>query len=325
MALSPVKLKKAAEILMCLGQQTAKEVLAYLPEEDARAILPHLMQQPPISQESRGVLLDELRTRYTHHDLRELSGPIAKLDSGRPARSTGEPFETLRDVDANRLLEVVANEPPNIIVLLLYYLPRDKAAAVLSGLTDAVRSEAVMRLANLRTPTPLMVSRLEHLITQKLSDASDDPESSEREIEEVTGARTLVEILGLANPSVERRVYEFLQEKDPALAEDVRKQMFVFEDIVHLDARSLQIVLRELTAQELALSLKGATPQLRDSILSNVSDNFGKAIQEEFDLLGPVRLSTVEEAQQSLAAAVRRLVEEGTITIRRNDDDDVLV
>ena len=114
-------------------------------------------------------------------------------------------------------------------------------------------------------------------------------------------------------------------EHDPALAEEVRKQMFVFEDIVKLDTRTIQVVLRELSAQDLALALKGASQELQDVVFKNVSDNFSKAIAEEVELLGPTRISLVEEAQQKMAATVRRLVEEGTVTLQRNDSEEALI
>jgi flagellar motor switch protein FliG len=123
---------------------------------------------------------------------------------------------------------------------------------------------------------------------------------------------------------VERRVYEFLQERDPVLAEEVRKSMFVFEDIAKLDQRALQLVLRELTSQEIAVALKRAADELRELVFENVSENSAKTIREELELLGPVRVSQVEEAQQKVVSTVRRLAEEGTINMRGGDDEEVI-
>jgi len=234
------------------------------------------------------------------------------------------PFAILKTVEARRILDVIAPEHPCIIALVLYYLPRDKAAQILSSLVEDVRHEVVMRLVNMQMPNPQMVSRLEELLAEKLADSMVGGEDRDHDFGNVTGARTLVEILGRVDPVVEKRIYSFLQEHDPALAEEVHKSMFVFEDIMRLDQRVLQLVLRELSSQEVAFALKGAAEELKALIFSNVSENSARTICEELELMGPVRASQVEEARQKVVATVRALAEAGTINLAETEAEEMI-
>jgi flagellar motor switch protein FliG len=347
MALPPHKLEKVAALLSCLGDAVAQEVLAYLDPPTAVAVAERLGQLPPLPPESQTTLLAEFMTSYARAAILPLPAAPAPASiaaappapgvptaptHGAPAAPgnpesphSAVPFAALFDIDPHRLLEAVAMEPGSVIALLLYFLPREQAGILLSGLTDATRQEVVLRLANIQTPTPQVVARLERLLLERLNETTDVENEASRDLGAMTGARALVEILGRSTPDVEARVFEFLQDHDPALADEVRKQMFVFEDIVTLDGRSLQILLREMSPQELALSLKGTTPELQSCVFGNVSENFAKSIQEEAELMGAVRMSLVEEARAKLVATLRRLVEEGTITIASSQSEELVV
>ena len=341
MALS--NLEKAAGILVCMGIERSAQVLAHMSSEEVQLLADQMAHFGRITGDMRRELILDFQDRYnsTHNEsasgglpfvqrlLSELFGEERAglvLEQLSQAKSGGgRPFRSLRSVDAHRILDVIGGEHPSVIALVLYYLPREKAATILSGLPDHIRQETVLRLVNVQTPVPQLVSRLEQLMAQNLSDAHSVEVDSDRDFGKLTGARVLVEILGKTHPGVEKRVYQFLQEREPGLAEEVRKSMFVFEDIARLDARSLQMVLREVSAQETAMSLKNVPDELRNLIYANVSSNVAAMIAEELELLGPVRLSQVEEAQQNVVATVRRLIEEGVVTLGRADEADILV
>lgn len=333
-------IQKAAGILVCLGIERAAQVLAHLSYDEVQLLASQMAHTGRINGPLREELLGELQRRYASESfLESASGGLpfvqrllAQIFGDERAalvleqlaeQKTARPFSTLRSVDAHRILDLIASEHPSIIALVLYYLPREKAAVVMAGLADNVRHEVVMRLVSLQTPIPHMVARLEHLLAQRLSDATGE-EDSDRDVGSVTGSRALVEILGRADPSVERRVYEFLQERDPALAEEVRKSMFVFEDIARLDPRDLQKVLREISSRDIALALKTAADELKELVFTNVSENVSKTIKEELEYIGSVRVSQVEEAQQKVVSTVRHMAEEGTISMRPADDEELV-
>lgn len=331
-------LEKAASILICLGVEKAAQVLSYLSNDEVQLVAAQMTHTGRIPKEVRLELIQELKDRSLTVDYHNSKGGLAFVHSllsqtfgeerasmvleQLTQRKVARPFNSLRSVDAHRLLDIISNEHPSVIALVLYYLPRDKAASILAGLADAIRHEVVMRMVNLQRPQPQMVSRLEQIIAQNLSDSGGEDE--ERDYGNMTGARTLVEILGRVDPGVERRVYEFLQQRDPALAEEVRKSMFVFEDIAKLDRIALPLVLRELSSQEIAMALKGSEESLKSLIYANVSENSAKNIKEEIDLMGPIRVSQVEEAQQKVVSVVRRLAELGTITMRAAEEGDLV-
>lgn len=334
-------LEKAAAILVCLGVEKAAQVFSLLSFEEVQVLATQMAHTGRINDALRRELLTELRDHanspamllasaggleFVHRLLAQTFGDerAATVLDQLTHQKGSRPFSILRTVDARRILDILASEHPSVIALVVYYLPREKAGQLLSGLVDEIRHDVVMRLVNLQSPSPQMVSRLEELLAERLADTISGNESREREFGSVTGARALVEILGRVDPTVERRVYEFLQERDPALAEEVRKSMFVFEDLNKLDQRTLQPVLRELTSQELALAMKGASEDLRRLVLSNVSSNTAKSIQEELELLGPVRVSQVEEAQQKVVATVRRLAETGIINLSQSEQEEMI-
>jgi flagellar motor switch protein FliG len=334
-------IEKAAAMMVCIGLEKSAQVLTHLSLDDVEVLSDQMARVGYINREAREELIGELQARYHGAVSQGATGDLSfvrrmltqtfgedranmVLEQLTQPKAT-RPFQTLRSVDAPRILEVLSSEHPGVIAVVLYFLPRDKAAMILAGLADAVRLEVVMRVANMQTPVPNMVARLEQLLNQKLSQNTGDKQDDERDLKGKSGARTLVEILSRTDPGVERRVYESLQERDPSLAEEVRKSMFVFEDLVKLDSVALQLVFREVPNQELALALKSAPDMLRDLVFANVSANSAKMIREELDLLGPVRASQVEQAQEKVVGVVRMLSDAGSIDLRAGEDDDRMV
>ncbi|MHB0938365.1 MAG: flagellar motor switch protein FliG [Armatimonadota bacterium] len=334
-------MEKAAGMLICMGIDKAAQVLSFLSQDEVQMLANQITRLGRISTETRRELIIELKERYRTGGWSIDPGGldyVRKLlsETFDPERAemlieqlmqsnTSRPFASLRRVDARRIMDVISNEHPSIVALVLYYLPREKAAQVVCGLPEGLRNEAVMRLVNMQTPVPHMVAHLEQLILQRLSENHGDNEDEDLDVGNVTGARTLVEILGRTDSKVEHGVYNYLQERNPDLAEEVRKSMFVFEDLTRLSPRSLQTLLRELSPQELALAMKKSTEELKEAVFGNVSENAAKMIREEQEMMGPVRLSMVDEAQQKVVSTARRLADEGTIELVSGDKEEEMV
>ena len=334
-------LEKAASILVCMGVERSAQVMAHMTNDEVQRLAEQMARIGRITGDVRRELITDFKDRYNqaYYDtavgglpfvqrlLSELFGEERAafvLEQMTLAKHGGRPFRSLRVVDASRLLAALSGEHHSVIALVLYYLPREKAAEILHGLPDALRQQTVLRLVNLQPPVPQVVARLEQFLAQKLSVHSVDAEA-DQEAGKLTGTRALVEILGKSNPGIEKRIYEFLLEREPDAAEEVRKSMFVFEDIARLNSRSLQLVLREINVQVIALALKNATEELRALVYGHVSSNVATMINEELELLGPVRVSQVEEAQETIVAAIRRMLEDGTISLQDAANEEVLV
>ena len=322
---------KAAGMLMCLGVDKAAQVLAHLTQEEIQQLMGKIAKMQRLNSALRDDLLVELHERYERGVAEETVGGIdyvqkllteafdeeragVFLEQLQPTKAA-RPFNGLRNADARRIVDVIANEHPRIIALVLYYLPREKAVQVMAGLPKPVRQEAVLRLVNIQPAAPHMIASLEQMLMQRLAEMHSDAQDETVDTGKVTGTDILVDIITRSEHSVERDIYTFLQERDPELAEEVRRAIFVFEDIGRLEPRALQLVLRELSSQEIALALKTAADELKEMIFENVSENASKMIKEELEMLGRVRVSVVEEAQQKMIDATRRLADAGTIEL----------
>lgn len=332
-------MSKAATMLVCLGVEKAAQVFQHLSHEEVKFLATQITRVGHVNGEMRDALLDELQLRYDEAEkaadgglefveqvLTQTFGDerAALVLEQLTEKTVSRPFGSLRGVEPHRILETIANEHPSIIALVVYYLPRQSSAAIIAGLPDAVRNEVIMRLVNLRLPMPQMIARLEEVLSQKLS-AVKAAGQSERDYGVVIGGKALVEILRHSDARIERSIHAYLEEHDPVLAAEVRKVMFVFEDIAMLEKRDLQLVLREVPTQELALALKGAAEEIRVLVFENVSENAAKTIREELELLGTVRLAQVDEAQQKVVSTVRRLAAAEMITIHTGSEEEEMV
>ena len=228
------------------------------------------------------------------------------------------PFEFLRRTEASQILNVIANEHPQTIALILAYLPSETAAQVVSSLPDDVQSDVAMRIALMDRTAPEVIREIERVLERKLSSVITQDFTS------AGGLRSLVDLLNQVNRTTERTIVEALEEQNPELADEVRRMMFLFEDITVLDDRSIQQVLREVDTKELTMALKGVGADVQDAILRNMSERAATNIREELEFMGPVRVKQVEEAQQKVVAVIRRLEEAGTIVIIRGGEDQLV-
>ena len=226
------------------------------------------------------------------------------------------PFSSLRNADVRQLVTFLEDEHPQLIALVLAHLTARQSAEVLSALPADRQAEVAYRIAVTDRTTPDMVRLVEDELQRRMGSLLREDST------DVGGVGALVEIISRSPRPTERSILEWLDSTDPELAEQVRSQMFVFEDIVSIDDRSLQLVLREVEANDLATALKGVRPDVRDKVMRNLSERAAENLMEEIDLLGPVRTRTVEEAQAKVVGVIRTLEEQGVLTLSRGVDDE---
>jgi flagellar motor switch protein FliG len=229
------------------------------------------------------------------------------------------PFDFARKTDPAQLLNFIQHEHPQTIALILAYLHPEQAAVILSALPGESQVEVAKRLAILDRTSPEVLEEIEATLEKKLSSFAT------QDFTMAGGLETAVSILNRVDRSTEKTIMEALEEDDPELAEEIKKRMFVFEDIVTLDDRSIQRVLREVDSRELALALKAASEEVAERIYKNMSKRAAEMMKEDIEYMGPVRLRDVEEAQQKIVSIIRKLEEAGEIIVARGGEDEIIV
>ena len=228
------------------------------------------------------------------------------------------PFEFLRRTDSSQILNVISNEHPQTVALILAYLPADTAGEVISALPEDLQSEVAMRIALMDRTAPEVIHEIERVLERKLSSVLTQDFTS------AGGLTALVDLLNQVDRGTERTILDALEEQNPELAEEVRRLMFLFEDVVLLDDRSIQQVLREVDAKDLGVALKGSTDEVKEKIFKNMSQRAAETIKEDLEFMGPVRIKQVEESQQKVVAVIRRLEEAGKIVVSRGSEDELV-
>jgi len=327
--------QKAAVLLVQLGKEKSATVLKSLRESEVEEVLNEIARLKGVPDETVDAVFEEFATlanarRYYAQGgmdfAREvleatLGGERAKELLDRMKASLVEmPFEFLRRADARQVLSFLQDEHPQTVALVVAHMRADQAAIVISGMPDELQADVAHRVAVMETTSPDVVRRVEAILERKLSSVLQSTDGSA-----AGGLKPLVDIINHADRATERLILEGLERRDPALAEEVRSQMFMFEDITTLDDRSVQLVLRSVDSKELATALKGVSSDVRGKIMANVSERAAANLADEIDLLGAVRLSTVEEAQAKIIATIRSLEESGQILLSRGDRDEYVV
>lgn len=230
-----------------------------------------------------------------------------------------KPFDFARKADPNQILNFIQNEHPQTIALVLSYLDAEQAGQVLSELEEDVQADIARRIATMDSTPPDIVSDIERILEQKISSSLID------DYTQTGGIQAVVEVLNQVDRSTERTILETLEIQDPDLSEEIKKRMFIFDDIVILDNRAIQRIIREVDNEDLMLSLRVASDEVKDLLFSNMSQRMEETFKEEMEFMGPVRLRDVEEAQSRIVATIRRLDEIGEIVIARGGGDDIIV
>ncbi len=229
------------------------------------------------------------------------------------------PFDFARKADPSQILNFIQNENSQTIALVLSYLQSEQASFILSALPQEKQAEVAKRIAVMDSTSPEVISQVESVLEQKLSATVTQDYTS------AGGIESIVQILNGVDRGTERTILDSLEIQDPELAEEIKKRMFVFEDIVSLDNRSIQRIIRDIENADLQLALKVASEEVRDAIFRNMSKRMAETFKEEMEFMGPVRLRDVEEAQTRIVATIRRLEEAGEIIIARGGGDDIIV
>lgn len=326
---------KAAILLLSLEAESASKILSALGQnmvEDVTRELASLGRVPDtlalkVLEEFYNVSLAEQYARQGGLDYAKelLKG---SLDPAVADRILGQiqtqvqrtPFSFLQKAESENLLTFIQDEHPQTIALILCHLNHHKAAEVLVGLAVDKQVEVIKRIANMEQTNPEVIREVERGLESRLSTMLS------QSMEKAGGVQTVSEVLNLADRSTEKAIMEGLEADDPDLVEEIRRLMFVFEDIVNVDGKGIQAVLREVDNDELSLALKTASDELKDTIFGNMSERAATLIQEDMQFMGPVRLADVEAAQQRIVDIVRRLEDSGEIMIAgRGGQDDLLV
>ncbi|NLJ80019.1 MAG: flagellar motor switch protein FliG [Firmicutes bacterium] len=326
--------QKAAVLLVSLGPDLSSEVFKHLREEEIEDLTLEIAGLRRIQPELRDQVLEEfnelvLARQYLEHGGIEYARELLEKALGHnkaediinrlTASLQVRPFDFARKTDPGQLFNFIQNEHPQTIALILAYLQPEQAGLILSSLPPELQVDVAKRLAKLERTTPEVLREIENTLEDRLSAFAVDDYTI------AGGIEVTVDILNLVDRATEKSILDTLEGDDPELAEEIRKRMFVFEDIITLDDRSIQKVLREVDSKDLALALKTASEEVASRIYKNMSKRAEEMLKEDIEYMGPVRLRDIEETQLKIVAAIRRLEETGEIVIARGGEDEVIV
>ena len=321
--------QKAAALLITMGTEVSAQVFKHLNEEEIETLTLEIANTRKITAEERQVVLDEFYQlalardyisqggiEYARDVLTKALGDDKAIDviNRLTASLQVRPFEFVRKADPTQLLNYLQSEHPQTIALILSFLPAEQGAAIISSLPPELQIDIAKRIASMERTSPETIREIEKVLEKKLSTLVGQDYTS------IDGLETVVQILTRVDRGTERTILESLEVQTPELAEEIKKRMFTFDDLILLDTRAVQRVLREVDNKDLALALKVANENVKDLIFSSVSKRFAEMLQEDMEFMGPVRLRDVEEAQQKIVAIIRRLEEANEIVYSRGGD-----
>lgn len=326
--------KKAAILLISLGPDISASIYKHLTEEEIEQLTLEISTMKNVTPEQKEAVLEEFHNLalaqeyisqggigYAKMVLEKALGEeqakaiLNRLTSSLQVR----PFDFARKADPNQILNFIQNEHPQTIALILSYLDTNQAAQILSNLPEDMQADIARRIAVMDSTSPEVIYEVEQILEQKLS------ATFTHDYTQTGGIETIVEVLNGVDRGTERTILEGLEKKDPELAEEIKKRMFVFEDIVTLDNRAIQLIIRNCDNEDLMLALKAASDEVKEVIFKNMSTRMRETFEEELEIMGPVRLRDVEEAQGRIVQVIRDLEEAGEIIIVRGGGDDIIV
>lgn len=326
--------EKAAILLISLGPEKSAQIFKHLKEEEIEQLTLEIANIRTIAPETKEQILKEFYEiclaqeyiveggiSYAKDILEKALGSeramevINRLTVSLQVR----PFDFLRKTDASQLLNFIQNEHPQTIALILSYLKPSQSSMVISALSPEKQADVARRISLMDRTSPDIIKEVERVLEKKLSTLVTEDYTA------VGGIDSIVEILNAVDRGTEKHIMETLEIEDTELAEEIRKRMFVFEDILSLDNRSIQRVLKEVDNNDLGIALKGSNEEVQNAIFSNLSKRLSAMIKEDMDYMGPVRLRDVEEAQQKIVNIIRKLEDSGEIVISRGGGDEIIV
>lgn len=327
-------LQKVAILMIALGPEKSSNIFKYLKEEEIEELTLEIANTKSVTPQDKDLVMQEFYDMclaqqyiaeggigYAKQLLEKALGEEKALDViGKLTASLQvKPFEFVRKADASQLLNFIQDEHPQTIALILSYLAPGQAAMIISALSPDRQADVAKRIAMMDRTSPDVIKEVEKVLESKLASMV----SQEYNI--IGGVDAVVEILNTVDRGTEKHIIETLEIEEPELADDIRKKMFVFEDILLLDDRAIQRVLRDVENNDLAIALKAANEQVQSAIFNNMSSRLATMIKEDMEFMGPVRMKDVEEAQQKIVNVIRRLEDSAEIVISRGGGDEIVV
>lgn len=325
---------KAAILLIALGPERSANLFSHMHDDEIEELTLEIANLNKISPEQRAEVLEEFYQiclaqefiseggiNYAKDVLEKAMGSQKALEIINKLTSSLQvkPFDFVRKTDANQLLNFIQNEHPQTLALILSYLNPNQAAQILSALPQDKQAEVAQRIATMESTSPEIIKEVEMVLERKLSSMVTQDYSA------TGGIQSIVDILNSVDRGTEKYILETLEIQDAELVEEIRKKMFVFEDIVNLDSVGIQRFIREVDNNELAVALKAAGDEVKEMIFANMSKRMAEMLREDMDFMGPVRLRDVEEAQQKIVNIIRKLEDANEIVIARGGGDELIV
>ncbi|AFM42707.1 flagellar motor switch protein FliG [Desulfosporosinus acidiphilus SJ4] len=326
-------IQKAAILMITLGSHNSAKIVQNLSELEIEKLTLEMSNVGKITPEQRDNVVQEFHQMCLANDYISHGG----VDYAREVleRALGEskaqeiisrlatnlkmrPFDLVRRTDPKQLFSFIQGEHPQTIALIMTHLPVDKAATLLASLSQERQADVAKRIALMGRTSPDVLKEIEKVLERKISSLAPTDYTSSG------GIQNIVDVLNRTDPGTVKVVMDALEQDDPDLAEQIKRQMFVFEDIITLDDRGIQLVLREVDTKDLGLALKGSNPEVVQKVMANMSSRAGQMLKEDMEFMGPVRLRDVEEAQQRIVKVIRKLEEGGAIVISRGGADEIV-
>ena len=333
MAQTLTGIQKAAILMIALGPENSAQIVKRLGDAEIEQLTIEMANVRRISPEQRDYVVEEFHQmciandyisqggmEYAREVLERALGEtrafeiISRLSSSLKMR----PFDLVRRTDPKQLFSFIQGEHPQTIALIMTHLPADKAATLLASISPERQADVAKRIATMGRTSPEVLKEIEKVLERKISSLAPTDYTTSG------GIQSIVDVLNRTDPGTVKVVMDSLEMDDPELAEQIKRQMFVFSDIVMLDDRGIQLVLREVETKDLGLALKGSNPEVAQKITANMSSRAGQMLKDDMEFMGPVRLRDVEEAQQRIVKVIRKLEESGAIVISRGGSDEIV-
>ena len=326
--------QRAAILLISLGPERSAGIFKHLKEEEIEEMTLEIANIRSVTPQVKEAVITEFYELclaqqyiaeggigYAKDLLEKALGSEKAMDViGKLTASLQvKPFEFVRKTDATQLINFIQDEHPQTIALILSYLAPSQSALVMSALPPERQADVARRIAVMDRTSPDIIKEVEKVLESKLASLVNQDYTI------IGGVDAVVEILNTVDRGTERHIMETLETEDPELAEEIRKKMFVFEDILLLDDRAIQRVLRDVENNDIAMALKSANEEVQNAIFNNVSKRLAVMIKEDMEFMGPVRMKDVEEAQQKIVSIIRKLEDSGEIVISRGGGDEIVV
>jgi len=326
--------EKAAILLISLGPDVSSDVFKHLDDEEVEKLTLEIANQNKIDPEIKRKIQEEFLQLQKANDYINSGGinyakKILEKSFGKDktrniinrltATLQVRPFDSIRKSDPTQLLNFIQGEHPQTIALILSYIDATQASQVISSLAPDIQSEVAKRIAVMDRTSPEIIKEVESVLEKKLSSVAANEYAS------AGGIESIVDVLNQVDRGTEKNILDKLEEDDPELVEEIKKRMFVFEDVVLLSDRAVQLVLRQVETHDLALALKTASDEVENIITGNMSQRAAEMLEEDMEFMGPVRIREVEDAQQRIVNVIRELEESGEIVIARGGESEVIV